>query len=256
MAGQRTLLISDVDNTLLGDDQALARFRMWYEHNRTRVRLVYSSGRFYESVAESVRTTLLPSPYAIIGGVGTQFRLYPAARPISAWQERICERWDADRVRDTLARFERLAPQPAEHQSDRKVSYFLHAATPHDLDMIRRDLRAESISADLIYSSCRDLDVVPAGLNKGSAGVFAAEYLGYRDDEVVVSGDSANDLAMFDNGFRGVVVGNAHPELLELDSPLVYHSPHSFAAGVLDGLKHWLRLRKRGRTARKQYAYA
>jgi sucrose-6F-phosphate phosphohydrolase len=253
MAGGRTLLISDVDNTLLGDDRALARFRAWYERRRSRVRLVYSSGRFYESVAESVRTTELPAPFAIVGGVGTQFRIYPSGRPVFAWQERICERWDADRVRDVLAEFGRLTPQAAEHQSERKVSYFLHAAAPEELKMIRRALRAESIAADLIYSSRRDLDVVPAGLNKGSAARFAADFLGYRGKEVVVCGDSANDLAMFENGFPGVVVGNAHPELLALDSRLVYQSPYDYAAGVLDGIKHWLNRRKQ-RSARRRYA--
>jgi hydroxymethylpyrimidine pyrophosphatase-like HAD family hydrolase len=52
--------------------------------------------------------------------------------------------------------------------------------------------------------------------------------------------NSANDLAVFQHGFRGIVVSNAHPELQALEGPTVYKSRDSFAAGVLDGLNHWL----------------
>lgn len=258
---RRILLISDVDNTLLGDDLDLARFRAWYEQHRSDVRLIYNSGRFYESVVESVRTTFLPKPYAIIGGVGTELRFYPSGRPVFAWEEHLYNHWDADRVRDTLADFDRLERQPDEFQSDFKVSYYLRRASPQELEMILIDLRAASINADLIYSSQIDLDLVPAGFNKGSAAKFAADYFGYLPEEVVVCGDSANDLAMFNFGFRGVVVGNAHSELTALDSPLIYQSAHSFAAGVLDGLEHWVgqsiqQRRKLGRRAMMPLVYA
>ena len=68
-----------------------------------------------------------------------------------------------------------------------------------------------------------------------------AEYYDYEPKDVIVCGDSANDLAMFQHGFRGIVVGNAHSELQALQGSQVYKSPHSFAGGVLDGLNYWLR---------------
>jgi hydroxymethylpyrimidine pyrophosphatase-like HAD family hydrolase len=101
-------------------------------------------------------------------------------------------------------------------------------------------LRDASINADLVYSSRRDLDVLPAGIDKGAATAFLAEYYEYEPEDVIVCGDSANDLAMFQHGFRGIVVGNAHPELQVIEGPTIYRSRESFAAGVLDGLNHWL----------------
>ena len=236
----RKLIVSDVDNTLLGNDEDLARFATWYEENRSETRLVYASGRFVDSVAESVRTTLLPVPDAIIGGVGTEIQLCPSGKSLPDWDEKLSNCWDADQVREVLAVHSRLVPQLDEFQSDYKISYFLRNATITELEQIRTRLAQASIAADLIYSSFRDLDVLPAGFSKGAATRTVAEHFQHDAQDVLVCGDSANDLSMFQYDWRGVVVGNAHPELIELDDPLIYHSDACFAAGVLDGLDYWM----------------
>ena len=104
-------------------------------------------------------------------------------------------------------------------------------------------LLEQSIRAELVYSSHRDLDVLPLGCNKGTSAEYVAHYLGFERSDVIVCGDSANDIAMFDCGFAGVVVGNAHPELKALDGPLVYQSTGDYAAGVLEGVEYWLEKR-------------
>jgi hydroxymethylpyrimidine pyrophosphatase-like HAD family hydrolase len=82
---------------------------------------------------------------------------------------------------------------------------------------------------------------LPAGVHKGSAAAFLVAKWGLRTEQVVVCGDTGNDKSMFMRGFRGVVVGNAQPELKALQSPDVYHSERTHADGVLDGIEHWLR---------------
>ncbi len=124
--------------------------------------------------------------------------------------------------------------------SDYKVSYYLHDADPIELKRIRTMLLEQSIRAELVYSSQRDLDVLPQGCNKGSAAEYVAHYLDFEPRNVIVCGDSANDIAMFDRGFAGVVVANAHPELKALDDPLVYQATQGYAKGVLEGIEYWL----------------
>jgi hydroxymethylpyrimidine pyrophosphatase-like HAD family hydrolase len=92
-----------------------------------------------------------------------------------------------------------------------------------------------------VYSSNRDLDVLPAGVDKGSAAAFLASHFGFQPRQVVVAGDTGNDASMFTHGFRGIVVGNAQAELKSLCSPDVYKSDGSYADGVLEGLEYWLR---------------
>ena len=59
-------------------------------------------------------------------------------------------------------------------------------------------------------------------------------------ERVVVSGDTGNDLAMFQIGCRGIVVGNAHAELRQLDSEHIYQAEAGHAFGVLEGLEQLL----------------
>jgi len=237
------LIISDVDGTLLGEDaadhQATAQFAQWLSDHRDRVRLVYSSGRLVPSVLESVATTALPEPDAIIGGVGTQIRQFPGSQPIGQWPE--CgKKWEKDRIVAVLTEFPALVLQPAEFLSDYKISCFLHDATSEQVAAIAERLQAETgADVELVYSSNRDLDILPRGANKGTAARYLATQWGYRDDHVIVCGDSGNDLAMFQQGFRGIVVANAHVELKRHDSPDIFQADRYCAAGVLEGLAHW-----------------
>lgn len=237
--GRRRLLISDVDGTLLGDDAALARFAEWYAPRREQLGLVYSSGRFFESVRASVRTTDLPAPDAIIGGVGTDVRLYESAERVGDWHL-IHEGWDVPGVRAAVEQFSEIEPQPDEFQSDFKLSYYAHDVSAEFLSEVEQSLDAGGFEVKLVYSSNRDLDVLPSRTGKGNAAKYLADYWNVPHEDVIVSGDSGNDLAMFEQNFRGIVVANAHPELKQLAGDRVYQSPYSYAAGVVDGLEHWL----------------
>ncbi|MGG2476586.1 HAD family hydrolase, partial [Rhizobium sp. BR5] len=68
-----------------------------------------------------------------------------------------------------------------------------------------------------VYSSDRDLDILPKAADKGAALAWLCGQLRIGLDESVVAGDTGNDRAMFElNGIRGVIVGNALPELVSL----------------------------------------
>jgi len=234
-----SLLVTDVDGTLVGDERALARFAEWYCAHRQTLRLVYASGRFFASVHETIQTTALPEPAAIVGGVGTDIHHYPSGELVEEWHEKIDKNWDAKRLRQLLSRWPGLEPQPEELQSRFKVSYYLKDATPEQLVAIQDEVRDASIHADIIYSSKRDLDFVPTGANKGTAAAFLVSMLGALPENVIVSGDSGNDRALFEQGFLGVVVANAHPELKKLKGQGIYHARQPFAAGVLEGIEYW-----------------
>jgi sucrose-6F-phosphate phosphohydrolase len=237
--GARRILVTDLDGTLLGDDAALERFADWYAKTRDGCRLVYATGRSQESLVRLIAETRLPDPDAMIVSVGTE--LYDrGGSPWPGWSERFAA-WDADRARRVLAAIHWLDPQPAAAQTRLKASYNARGLRPADLRFLREALRAAGIEATFVYSSSLYLDVLPPGSGKGEGARVVARAWGSRAVDVLVFGDSGNDLQLFQQGFLGTIVANALPELTAGVGPETYRSPYPFADGVLDGIRHWSR---------------
>ena len=234
----RSLLISDLDGTLLGCDKSLQEFAAWHADQSDSLWLVYSSGRFISSIRESIATTDLPAPAAIIGGVGTEIYLEAEKRPLTAWQEQFSG-WDVEALKTAVGIHKELELQPEEFQSPYKLSYYAYDLTPAFLQLMSDQLAKLGHRVRIVYSSDRDLDFLPEGVDKGSAATFIAQHWEIPTDRVFVSGDSANDSSMFEHGFRGIIVGNAAPELKALTEPSIYKSESHYAQGVLEGLKYW-----------------
>ncbi len=231
----------DLDGTLLGDDVALRRFSTWLSVRRDEVALVYNSGRLHWSILEAIDLYPLPQPDFVVGGVGTEIRPGLHGDPWMNWTAKF-ERWETGLVRRTLQGRFQLRLQPDNVQSSHKVSYFAEDLTEADLVAIQQVLEEAGLSVRLIYSSSRDLDVVPVQAGKGEASLFLAAHLDIPPDQVIACGDSGNDRCMLERAGRAVIVANAFAELHNLRGPTVYHSPQRYAAGVLDGVQHWLRL--------------
>jgi sucrose-6F-phosphate phosphohydrolase len=237
------LLVCDLDGTLLGDDVALGRFSAWIAARRSEVALAYSSGRLHWSILEAMELYPLPRPDIVVGGVGTEVRFGSEGDPCPHWESRFCG-WDASRVRNALRRCCGLRLQVGNVHSPYKVSYVRDDLTSAELEEIEATLRAAGLDVRLIYSTSRDLDVVPAAAGKGSAASYLAQRLGLTMSRVIACGDSGNDVCMLKQAGLGIVVGNAFSELAELSGPNIYRSRHYYADGVLDGLEHWSRSRK------------
>jgi hydroxymethylpyrimidine pyrophosphatase-like HAD family hydrolase len=70
-----------------------------------------------------------------------------------------------------------------------------------------------------LLSDNRYFDVLPAGVNKGTTLLALLEWLEVDLATVVTAGDTLNDLAMFETGLNGVMVGNAEADLVAQPSP-------------------------------------
>src|SRR5690606_9361303 len=94
---------------------------------------------------------------------------------------------------------------------------------------------------EVIGSADTYIDVLPGGVDKGTPLRRVLAWLGRSEHDVVVAGDTLNDLALFETGLRGVVVGNCEPGLLErvAGRAHVYVAAGHGAAGILEGLGHF-----------------
>ncbi len=235
------MLVTDLDGTLLEGPSSLRRqVYGWLAAQRHRVLQVFSTGRDLRSVARLLTAEAplgLGPPHVVIGdggctvACGTTLEPLPLAlAPIEAlWRGR------AELLLPLLASIPGVPSQPV--SSDRRLAYCID---PEALDTARLGA-LEVHGVDCLVSGNRYLDVLPAGINKGSMLLTLLEWLEMAPSLVVTAGDSLNDLAMFETGLQGVMVGNAEPGLLAALPRL----PGTFLArghgcqGILEGLHHF-----------------
>jgi sucrose-6F-phosphate phosphohydrolase len=182
----------------------------------------------------------LPEPEYIIGGVGTQIHDFRANRDFEDYNEVFGGGWDLRRIEGIMEKIPGVTRQPPEFLHPYKSSWYLNQATAEMIEEIQRKLEEAGLEVCVVYSSSRDLDVLPKRANKGNALQWLCETLGIPVEEALVAGDTANDASMFLlPGVKGIVVENAQPELFEAVVKLpVYYANQILADGVLEGLQH------------------
>lgn len=241
------LFVSDLDNTLVGDDQALAELNRQLSQHRTEhgTKIVYATGRSPSLYRQLQTEKQLLQPDALIASVGTEIYLNGSDTPDPVWSERLSQAWDRDLVVATTAHFADLIPQPDSEQRPFKVSFFLTEAMAVEvLPQLESLLPKQGLDIKLIYSTGQDLDILPRHSDKGLAMQFLRQQWGIDPEQTVVCGDSGNDLALFSVGEeRGIIVGNAQKELLKWHNanPVDYRylAQANCAGGILEGLNYF-----------------
>lgn len=227
----------------MGNPESAQRFKAVWESlpRRQRPVLVYNSGRLLDDMHRLVEAGEVPAPDYLIGGVGTQVQNFKKPDELKDFASHLGAAWDLKKVRSVLRECKQVRPQPAEFLHDYKSSWYLENASPEQLDEIRVALAKAGLDIHLVYSSNRDLDVVPRAATKGGTLRWLCARLSIALDEVLVAGDTGNDSTMFlVPGVRGIIPENGLPELLEATVQLrVFHSSEIMADGVLDGLRHF-----------------
>lgn len=240
------LLVTDLDGTFIGDDAATCD--LWVELDASGIGVGFATGRHLTSVqAFYDRLGTQRRALACICMVGTEIWLLDDSgyRKDPRWSRHIAEGWERDRVSRFVA--ERIAGaelQPAEWQSPLKISYFLPAGSGDQVERLEADMARASLAATTVFSADRFLDILPARSGKGSAVAHLAADLELSPGDVVVAGDTGNDLDMMrpELGFRSIAVGNATAELATHVGPAHYRARADHALGIREGLVHhgWL----------------
>lgn len=237
------LLVTDLDHTLVGDRQALARLNQTLQILRSRIDLVYATGRSLAGARQLQQEEGLLEPEGWATGVGSS--LLWCGEPDPAWDRQLQHHWDRPALGALLSGWSELILQPASEQTPYKLSYEL--ATPrlgteaHQFEQrLQATLGQANLQAQVVFSSGYQLDLLPLAAGKGAVSGYLQQKLGLRPDQVLCCGDSGNDRSMLGGPWWGVMVSNARPELLawwrQVRPDTLLRSHHHHAGAILHAL--------------------
>lgn len=236
------ILATDLDGTFAGGSAADRELLQQTLARLPGAVLIYVTGRSVPATREIIRELPLPQPDLLIADVGTSVRGGPDLEPVEEIESQLDAVWPgADTIRQRLVGVPGLEEQ--EVRPPRRVSYWIREGSM-DAAIDRAAAALGDLNLDLVASAGVYLDVLPPGVNKGTTLRRVLRWLERGDADVVVAGDTLNDLALFETGLCGVVVGNCEAALRERVSGRehLFFAGGEGAAGILEGLRHfgWL----------------
>jgi len=239
LSGMRRLMITDIDNTLIGDTASLNQLLDILHDQKEILPWGVATGRSLELTLEAMTEHDIPIPDILICSVGTEIYYGPNLRLDKGWRQHISHLWKPETIKAVLNELEFLVFQEAEGQRSHKISYYLEEKDGR-LQQVYDTLTHHKLRCQVIYSHGQFLDILPYRASKGKA----VNYLCYKYEiptrQVMVAGDSGNDEDMLAARTCGLVVGNYSEELAHLQGrPRIFFSEGKYAAGITEGLFHF-----------------
>lgn len=236
----RKALISDIDNTLIGNKEGLVQLIAWLKDHAGSIVFGIATGRSLESAVNVLKNARVPIPNVLITSVGSEINYSYRLQPDIGWANRIAYLWRREALEQVLSDIPGLTIQPAVNQRKFKLSYNVASEKMPPLDDLYRLLREHRLHARLIYSHEKFLDVLPVRASKGHAIRYLAYKWGLPLENFLVVGDSGNDTEMLLGDTLGIVVGNHGVELEPLRGmERIYFAHGHQANGILEGLAHY-----------------
>lgn len=230
------LLATDLDGTFLGGKtlDKLKLYRLIREQQD--IRLAFVTGRGMESVLPLLNDSIIPNPDYIICDVGATILNGRTLELIQPLQSQIEKKWPGIlAIRKKLQRIKGLKYQKVPQQ--RRCSFYFDKDT--NIEKIKE--LVAPYGCDVLLSADQYLDVLPGGVNKGYTLKHLVQLMELNEDQVLVAGDTLNDLSLFETGYKGVVVGAAEKALSQAtkDMPHVYQAEKRGAGGILEAMDHF-----------------
>lgn len=229
-------LATDLDGTFLGGTREdRDTLYSWLRNQSDQIELIFVTGRDPAFITDLCAGGDVPAPAYVIGDVGTTIAEFRDGQlhPIERLEAPIKRVWAgmAEPVRTRLAGIRGLwmQPTPFRHRLSYQYDDRFNPDALHVLDGLELDI--------LISHGCF-VDILPKGVSKGPSLLRLLAELKLPRDQVLVAGDTLNDLSMFQTGLHGAVVGGAEIELLDAtrDMRRAYHCRSHGAGGILEAI--------------------
>lgn len=257
------VLATDLDGTLIplpnAPDHAAALETLRQAAEDQLFRMVFCTGRHFESVAAAIDEYRLPRPEWIICDVGTSIYQFVHLDyvPYTPYSEHLRSKISDSsnsEIMSLLHGLPGMALQEEDHQQDFKISFECESSRTDELVgriaklLIDFKCPYEAHGSVDPFLDCGLIDLLPVGVSKAYALNWLSTHADFSPDEVIYAGDSGNDYPALTSGFRAIVVANASKGLAakvkkalkkkNLESRL-YSAEAEATAGVLEGCRYF-----------------
>lgn len=236
LAGMDRLIVTDVDDTLTGADDALRELLDRLDNTEAEVGFGIATGRTLNEAIELLEELDVRVPDVLITAAGTQLHYGRHLLPDRSWERQIRYRWDREEVATVVGRIPGLEAI-SQAATPYRLRYRLDLDLAPSLREIQRHVRKQGLRVTTILDHEIYLDVVPIRASPGLAIRFFCFKWNLAPERLLVAGDSGNDWDMLSGDTLGVVVSNHTAELDKLrDRARVYFAKRPHAWGILEGI--------------------
>lgn len=229
------ILATDLDGTLVGNRSAVEELFQYFNKQYTELKLIYVTGRHMKSALQLIAEENLPIPDILICDVGSSIYLQTEANKFiedKEWERKITSNWSPE----AIVAVARKLGLPLQSGIPHRKRVSLHVTCEQEVKDMFQTLIQRDLAYKGIYSSGKDLDILPEKSGKGKALIYILQNYFKYIQSVLIAGNSGNDLDMLCLGYPSVIVGNAEKELQEVKNlPLLYKAKSHFAKGIKEG---------------------
>ncbi|MGR8978720.1 MAG: HAD-IIB family hydrolase [Gammaproteobacteria bacterium] len=238
---RKRAIFTDIDQTLLGDQEGLEEFAKCIRKHRKQVLFGIATGRRLDSALAILKKYRLPTPDILISSLGTEIYYAPQLIADIAWAYHIDHLWTPQVLRRIIGGLPGLRYQAKSEQSRFKISYVYDGHEAPPIEDILTILRQRELSVNPILSFGQFFDIVPARASKGQALRYFAQQWKIPLDRILVAGGSGADEDMLRGNTLGVVVANRHREELSMLGEMehVYFAEQPYAWGIMEAVEHY-----------------
>jgi len=235
------ILFTDLNRSLLGDDEALKEFVAHVRTHRKRMKFGINTGLRLDAALRLLRRHQIPEPDFLITSTGTQLNYAPKLADDTAWAQLIEKQWTPKGVRQAMLDIPGVSLREAEQQSAYKISYLYDPDLAPSLEEISARLYQEDQAVNVIFSHGQFLSIVPIRASKGLAMRYLASKYGIAlERTLAIGGSGADDDMMRGNTLAAIVGNSSHEELSNIgQSNTIYYARKKFAAGILEAMEYY-----------------
>jgi sucrose-phosphate synthase len=193
------LLIVDIDDTLIGDNEATERLVSYLQTHHNHIGFGVATGRDIQSTLNILSEYNVPFVDILISSVGSEIYYSGKESIDKGWITYIKKDWKPDRIRQIMNRESYIRKQTSpESQRDFKISFVLKDGESGEevIPRIHNILMENRLRYNLIFSHNNLIDILPYRAGKGKAIRYLANKWGIPVSKIITAGNSGNDAEM------------------------------------------------------------